>query len=144
MSVLHYVKCETCEKTHPFQHQLQLPEDWIVLAVGVLDERHFCSGQCLHKWTCAEYGQERDEVQSHWTRSSDARRFVMVIRYGFGKEAVEGALWRDGNVELDPYSDHCASDHRHCGGAFQRWVDFLERHPAIKYDILWIDQEPIV
>ena len=61
MSILHYVKCETCGKTHEYNISIDVPDEWITIVrghPGLNEGHHFCSEKCLAHWMYDDGTQE--------------------------------------------------------------------------------------
>lgn len=136
MSIQHFIKCEMCDTKHEivFLYKAavwrELPSEWLTLFSGDSnpDGWHFCSEKCLVQWVSGSVVQEQSNKPP-----CKMRRFVLVHR----EEKVEGVIWDNGFVSLNPGSDHI---YDHCGNYyFPTWEAFQEVHPIDH--VTWIDEE---
>lgn len=123
MSILHLVKCEVCDNTHPFEPMVgpaysQLPDSWLILVEGKTqahDGYNFCSRFCLARWL----SQKGTSMQ---IQAFKGRRFWLVHPQ---KESIEGIKWEDGSVSLPD------------GQTWSSWANFKRAHDLSA--VQWID-----
>lgn len=136
--ILHFMKCDVCDKTHRFEPMMgpawsQMPHDWLALFTGARDEEGylFCSTVCLKKHLGV--GEPTQSLEQPQTKM---RRFLLVDEEA---EEIEGILWGHGQVSLNGSSAHVRNFH--CQANFLNWDDFKIAHPGC--GVTWIDQADI-